>query len=1144
MSLHAHHPSGSSSLSPGIKGLVWKLCGTPPNNDISGIVRIHVKSAHEIDAHEQSLQNPLNSPHHKRLVSAYGNGESFQNNFVNVNVPSSEFLGQTIKLVSPHGTTPSTKTKQTPGNKHLVQTLKNYQSFLNNNPLTQTINASTSSMLLKTNDDSNDLIKAEGDVVAKSLFQNNKCSGGNSLCFFRAREKISDLGALFLRNLFAHLCQNEDFVREHISDYTVNENLKCAIWRVCMSLENMDEIAKALDESLVMPTAASSRFYQDTFRNMAGEKAKWVFIVTAYRSSGANGGRGVKLFVSFVNDLATEYSENIAPLFSFIDGSFFVGYLNPNPKNHILLKSSQKGTYYSRRFIGGTPFTVPPMQKFLGAVSLDGYAKKQQKPKVSSSFSESVWNNGSKKSRLAAMHHWVTIVKKAGFINVEVLGAMPIENVYEKLHPHIKINEGECRYPLCSDTLTVLGFAGSTSHAPNTSEMTGIILKDLLSYFIGPKQDLADYFFELEGKSASSPRVMKNASQIPFTNMLLVDLMIATHIFLCKSRLEFMHRDVAGQAVKIFGAQDPQALVRAYAATLSIPAFDVDITSPEDLVMMIRTYDDNVLAPVAGYVANRDSVLRQNLDKLRVELYRMGFSVYSNSKQRLHYKEKELFLSLFVPDVLGKRGYGTINDVVNNGSVNMDSTSPTIGTDSDSDDEGDDEDKDNNNNDNNKKNPKNVFFKSDDSHLTKQQKTFIYKFLDRINHSWFPYCSKTDVNVSWPTNPDSYTYENTIGDTLHFIQEIRTFKVLDNKHDTRIHLFEKIEKLKLFIFNLFKEQHVIRKFVLDVLAKIFQTNLDGCEDVNQLHNLVREFNIIFETALSSRNSSFSEYLEKLRNTNGGLINTFFRVTQETKTNTQKPLLDAILFSVRANRYNDDDEYKNSSEVTLNAYAAESMTNLGLETTMQKALVHFLMKFKNQFQQPSKYVDKQGLELEEIVSVLSLNPASNFDQNIFDQAFENYLYFRFHYNQSLGSGHDRNRNTNFENLDINIHFDAAEFKKSMETIVKNFSNAIRSMLLDVKSTDKLYSIEISERLDLANVIIKFINLLVYIHPGYFNDVYKYRSELRSEFISKLGNPSEELNNLPLYNVVQEVFVSTNFLGGHEERPIFQKFHIKS
>ena len=733
-----------------ITGLEWRL-STDSNNP--GIARIRVKATTSGDfPGSEVVKNPLleNSlANMYRMVDDYGGkgAERFiakpssSNQSIDVNdlsVILSERVTKGLSFDNPD--------KLTPGQKLVSDTLNSFSCFLTDCTaiqsnkrinINQPLNASTSSLLLQSGntwDAGADASTSNGETVAATLFQSSlqKCARGHKNdCFSQARNRLSELGALYLRNLFSYLCQDDDFVRRHVSDYTVNENLKCAIWRVSMTLGNMSQIAKALDEEStnVLNNTAATDYYQQAFSKL-GNPAIWAFIVTAYRTS-ANG--RVKLFISFVDDANAEYSENIAPMFSFIDGTFRVGYLNPD--NNAPSYSSKKGG--RRRFIGGTPFTVPDKQNFFGSVSLKAYTKQAPKPKVSLEFLEKVWREGSMYKfkftkntrsgmkfyskqinfRVATMRYWINLVKDAGFDRVDELERMSASEIYEKLHPHIIVkSEKDCKFPLCSDTLTVLGFAGSTSQAPNTSEMTLVILRDLLSYFIGNKKDLAKYFFELEAAprdedSSSALRVMKNGSSIPFTNLLLVDLMIATQIFLSRSQLNYtISGEVEYHAFKIFGdkTHDLQALIRAYAATLSIPVFDVDVTSQEDLVMMIRTYDENVLAPVAGYLSSHDIKLRQRLDMVRVKLYRIGFSSTrankskdDNMMDRRIYSEKNQFMSLVTPNLLlGKRGYTEINDTepIDN-SKNKSSDRPNlkkgfgfyIPRESDDDDEDDDE---------------------------------------------------------------------------------------------------------------------------------------------------------------------------------------------------------------------------------------------------------------------------------------------------------------------------------------------------------------------------------------------------------------------------------------------------------------------
>jgi len=669
-----------------ITSLKWKLYhdSSSTNSPCIARIKVNVPDSSSVDS---SIKNPLHgTAASSRLVRDYGNGEKFipslTNTQQNVDLQAlSLALSSRVFSSVKNSTGSQGLTKQTPGNQLISDNLNSFAAFLldgtKSKAIDQAINASTSSLLLKNNDmdTSQNLLsnKNNDTAIATSLFQSSlkKCSrDGKGDCFIQARDKISDLGALLLRNLFAYLCQDEDFVRQSITDYTIDENLKCAIWRVCMTLENMADVAKALDDSL-LTTSSVNNYYQQAFQNL-GNPAVWVFIVTAYRSPGGR----IKLFISFVDDGNAEYSQNIAPLFSFVEGTFFVSYLRPSNDSSQYQDSNMSSR--RRRFIGGTPFTVPSKQTFLGSVTLAPYASKAQRPKVRSSFSEVTWKRGSKVFRKAAMQHWVTLVKNAGFHSVKDLQHMSAHDIHKQLHKHIVNSEGECRYPLCSDTLMVLGFAGSAEFAPSTSEITVMILRDLLSYFIGQKKDLAEYFFELvddedddndNNDRESQVLTMKNPSSIPFTNMLLVDVMIATHIFLCKAQLVFSSHEVEGQVIKIFGAQtqDPQALIRAHAATLSMPTVDVDVTSQEDLVMMIRTYDESVLAPVAGYVDTRgDHRLRKQLDMLRVELYRMGFSdtvggSSSGINKRAQVLERETFFSLLVPDIFEKRAYSAMS---------------------------------------------------------------------------------------------------------------------------------------------------------------------------------------------------------------------------------------------------------------------------------------------------------------------------------------------------------------------------------------------------------------------------------------------------------------------------------------------------
>lgn len=544
----------------------------------------------------------------------------------------------------------------THGRDHVILTIDQLKALLADGDVSrQALGASLSGMVFS----------AEGTRTTTSLFKGGRCLASKHKCFLQARARLSHLGGSLLRSLFAYACQDKEFLDNHVTMTNQNDTERFGMWRIVLHLNNAKEVAEALDAS----TGDTTKYYTEQFKKLDlsgndANDAKWVFIVTAHRT-----GPATRLYISFVDDASIEYDAYVDPLFSPIDLS--------RPLLSRRLRPSKDASLY----VGGTPFVVPPKQAFLGAASLAGYQKLAPRPRLSVTTRDAIWAAGSKTLRTAAMRHWVALVAQAGFHDFDELKHLSAERIYARLHPIITTATGECRYPLSQNTLRVLGLAqgmdpgllhgteGYNSYQDTTANkrpssvpaMTTEVLRDLLGYFVNPDGKAAAYFFEIEGRSSSTTKLV-NPSRIQFTNVLLVDIMVATVIYQQAADFKFakvgagenISRALGGQENEVF---EPETLIRAYAATFSPPHIDVDVTVQEEVASIINMYDEHVLAPVAGYVGSvlADVTLRQQLDHLRATLLRLGFVDRPANSRGNAASQAQFELLISAPIVSGKK---------------------------------------------------------------------------------------------------------------------------------------------------------------------------------------------------------------------------------------------------------------------------------------------------------------------------------------------------------------------------------------------------------------------------------------------------------------------------------------------------------
>jgi hypothetical protein len=636
-----------NAASPGsgtVKSLQWSL---------AGIDKLKVKT---IQGNQQTTPfgtNPLyeqSVPDKSNVLVDSYNDNKFEE--PQSTTPSSPGVKESIVVaITKTLSEIETTSTQTRGAQHTKATLESYQKFLNDNNLEVPLSSPSSSMLLKVSEN-----LGSGADVATSLLDASpqSCSNGKRKCFLEVRSKIANHGALVLRNLFANAMQDADFLRDNVSHcYNSESSLGCGIWRVQLKLMNQEEIGTALDEAVGTTNLTNNDYFRNAFIKLSkpaidgvkvivasadvadsGEKAPWIFIVTAYKTSQSV----VKLFISFVDDAYKEYTLNILPLFTDLRGTN-LKYLNPDESKTGITKS----------FIGGTPFTVPTRQRFLGSASLDAYVELPLE--LSSEYAEDLWSEGSSDSRRQIMEFWVDLIQvKVGIKSFDALKAMNTEDIYAKLHPHITAN-GDCKIPLCSDTLMVLGLQ---TGFPETSTMTRNVLDDVLGYFVkkGKKDKVAHYFFETEDDKVV--RQLKHNTQLPFSKTILFDIMVGTYIYQHSDGFTFTNTATANIASLILGTNlsAPMTMICARAADLSFPASNIEPTLEANLVSAVRAHNSEVLGPVSTYArANNDSNLREEIDKVRGGLLRLAFQDhdYENTMPAIHARKAflQLVLGLF-----------------------------------------------------------------------------------------------------------------------------------------------------------------------------------------------------------------------------------------------------------------------------------------------------------------------------------------------------------------------------------------------------------------------------------------------------------------------------------------------------------------
>jgi len=525
---------------------------------------------------------------------------------------------------------------------------------------------------------------------------------------------------------------------------------------------------------------------------------------------------------------------------------------------------------------------------------------------------------------------------------------------------------------------------------------------------------------------------------------------------------------------------------------------------------MIRTYDESVLAPVAGYVETRgDHRLRQQLDMLRVELYRMGFSdavggSSSGINKRAHVMEKDLFMKLISPVlILGKRrGYHRTGVGHSNN--------------------GDDGEGSSSNDESFSSNGLSDFSSSEiDSSfslanaLDGNQKDFLRKFMDRLNHSWFPFYFH-QANIHHPTNLNSYNdVQNTIKYVLAFIQEIRTYA--DQGQKEQLELLEdytkKLQKLRQNITRLFDSKPEIIEFVVSMLTEIFNVNMERPRSTGQLEDIFTNVSKNFEKLghrihIVGALDYFAVHgiIDKIIY-NEGLLQTYIKVNKSTGSHKHE-MLEAIFSSIQRNRYLEDDKYRNGREITENSYDAEinypeTVSYDWFKTKKEKGLVHFLMKFKKQLNDPGNSKE----EFEDIsYCVLGKNllPTEKFTFKGFNDTFERILHIKY--------------NTDSAYLTDDSEACSEEFSK-----VKYAFNAIVEDILNNRNLKFLSEDNFNAMIE---IIGHFMELLLDIDPKNGEHVAGKRKYIKDQFDS-----TEWRTNIQedyVFMALSEVVNAQNFL----------------
>lgn len=225
------------------------------------------------------------------------------------------------------------------------------------------------------------------------------------------------------------------------------------------------------------------------------------------------------------------------------------------------------------------------------------------------------------------------------------------------------------------------------------------------------------------------------------------------------------------------------------------------------------------------------------------------------------------------------------------------------------------------------------------------------------------------------------------------------------------------------------------------------------------------------------------------------------------------MLEAIFQSIQNNRYLEGDKYRNGREITVNLYDAqinypETVSYDWFKTKQEKGLVHFLMKFKHQFNNPGnsteEFKDISYCELGK-----NLLPTDNFTFQGFDDTFDRILHIKY--------------NTN----SVNLIDDTDECSEQFKNVRYAFVLIVRT-ILDNRNIKILSEENFNSMIQIIGL---FMELLLDIDPRINEHVASKRRYIKVQFDSTQwrANIQEDHVFMALKEVVTaQTFLRNNYL----------------